>query len=168
MFAALIPRIRRTIEEAETPLPHRINYAHIMTPLKSMARARQIIFEQDASLAERRSAWGLYQHELTRTDPARLKPYTPRTALKNTLQWLADQRLRRTRKRLTPMQRQIVQLLSAEGLTQKQIAQRLGRKPETIKKRCSQIKQQLGLESLYQVVAVAIERGWVDPPTMKE
>lgn len=135
---------------------------------KSMTQAKQTIFEQDAPLAVRRSAWVLYQHELTRIDPSTSKLYTPRRALANTRRWMAEQKERRKRKRPTPMQRQILYLLVVEGLSQKQIAYRLRRTDRVIKMHFSQMRVQMGLKSLHQVVAVAVERGWIDAPKLED
>jgi DNA-binding NarL/FixJ family response regulator len=133
-----------------------------------MMRAKQVIEEQDAPQSIKRSAWVLYQHELERIDPATTKPFSSRRALANTLKWIALQAAKRKMKRLTPMQRQIIYLLAVEGLSQKQIANRLKRDRGTIKLRFAQIRQQFGMVSMYQVVALAVERGWIDGPKVDD
>lgn len=54
--------------------------------------------------------------------------------------------------------------LLVEGKTQDQIALDLGLSRDTIKQRCKRIKQDLGVQSLYQAVAVAVSNGWVQAP----
>lgn len=134
---------------------------------KSLLRARQIINEQDAPLSVRRSAFVLYCHELERMDPATGKLFTPRKALANVMKWIAQQKARRKMKRLRPMERQIVQLL-ATGKTQKQIAVLLKRTRGTIIVRSAEMRKRLGVVSMYQVVAVAVERGWIDAPKLDD
>jgi DNA-binding NarL/FixJ family response regulator len=61
---------------------------------------------------------------------------------------------------LTETQRLYLQFL-VDGLSQKQIAARVGRNRETIKAALSQARSRLGLQSTYQVIAVAVSQGWV-------
>ena len=131
-----------------------------------MLRAQSIIYEQDAPQAIKRSAMVLYQHELGRIDSRTSKLFTPARALSNTLKWIEQQKAKRTMKRLTPMQRQIVYLLAVEGLNQKQIAYQLKRDRGTIKMHFAQIRRQLGVVSMYQAVAVAVQRGWIVAPNV--
>ena len=134
---------------------------------KSMTQARQIIFSQTMSLSIKRSAWVLFRHELTRVDPKTGRLFTRRKALASVLKWAGAQksRLDAELKQLSPMQIKIVELLVMEGLTQKQIALRLKRDPNTIKHHCERIRKKVGVESLYQVVAVAVDQGWVTAPS---
>ena len=133
-----------------------------------MMRAKLIIYEQAAPLSIKQSAFMLYRHELSRIDPATSKPFTSRKALSNVIKWMMWQKARHdaTIKTLTTTQRKLLYLLIVEGLTQKQIALVLQRDQETIKHHFKVIKRQMGVSSLYQVVAVAVERGWVNAPKM--
>jgi DNA-binding NarL/FixJ family response regulator len=134
-----------------------------------MQQAQQIINSQsDMSLGIKRSAWLLFQHELGKTNPATSKPFTVRRALSNTLKWMRQQKARQDAalQQLTPTQRTIIRLVVEEGLTQKEVALRLGRELVTIKKHVAEIRSRMGVSSLYQVVAVAVERGWVNTPKL--
>lgn len=133
---------------------------------KSMTNARNIIYSQTMSLSIKRSAWILFRHELTRLDPKTGRTFTRRKALANVLKWANAQksRLDAGLKQLSPMQIKIVEMLVMEGLTQKQIALRLQRDPNTIKHHCERIRKKVGVESMYQVVAVAVDQGWVIAP----
>jgi len=139
-----------------------------MKPSKSMLRAQKIIYAQEVSQAIKRSALVLYQHELERTDLRTSKLFTPARALCNTLKWIEQQKEKRHMKRLTPTQRQIIILLAVEGLNQKQIAYRLKRDRGTIKMHFAQIRRQLGVVSMYQAVAVAVQRGWIVAPKVDD
>jgi DNA-binding NarL/FixJ family response regulator len=121
---------------------------HIDTILQ---KARQIIFSQEMiPLSIKRTAWFLYQHEMKREEPR-----TERQAMANILKWMAMMKKRQEAglKQLSPMQKKIIELLVYEGLTQKQIALRLERDPDTIKHHCGRIREKVGVDSMYQVVA---------------
>jgi len=136
-----------------------------------MQDAKQTIYTQeDMSLSIKRSAWALFQHELSSTNPATSKPYTPRKALSNVLRWMALQKARRQEglKYLTPTHKEILQLMVNEGLTQKQIALRLGRAERTIKRHCVEIRELVQVDSIYQAIAVAVARGWINAPKMDD
>ena len=132
--------------------------------------AKQTIYAQeDMSLSIKRSAWTLFQHELGRTNPSTSKPFTPRKALSNVLKWMALQKSRRPEelRYLTPTHKLILQLM-VEGLTQKQIALRLGRAERTVVRYCVEIRQLVRVDSIYQAIAVAVERGWVNAPKLDD
>lgn len=133
---------------------------------KSMTKARQIIYSQAMSLSIKRSAWILFRHNLTQIDPKTGRLFTRRKALANVLKWSSAQqsRLDTGLRQLSPMQIKIVEMLVRDGLTQKQIALQLHRDPDTIKHHCERIRKKVGVESLYQVVAVAVDQGWVTAP----
>lgn len=141
-----------------------------MRPSKILKEAKATIYEQEMPLSIKRSAWELFQHELQNTNPATSKIFTPRKALSNTLKWMTQQKKRQVAalKKLTPMQKKILRMLVEEGLTQKQMTLRLQRSPTAIKHHMSQMKIKVGLGSLYQVVAVAVELGWVSAPSVQE
>lgn len=130
---------------------------------KSMTKARQIIYAQTMSLSIKRTAWILFRHELTRVDPKTSQPFTRRKALTNVLKWASAQKSRQEAglKQLSPMQMKILEMLVAEGLTQKQIAYQLKRDPATIKHHCERIRKKVGVDSMYQAVAIAVDLGWV-------
>lgn len=131
--------------------------------LSFVEQAREAIFSQRGLLISiRRSAWWLFQHEMTRTDPHTGQFYTPRKALENTLNWMADQAevLERVKQEPTQMQRRLLQML-AEGKTPKQIAYELGKNARTLRVHFSHIRSRLGVETMYQVMAVAVKKGWV-------
>ena len=134
--------------------------------MRSTENAHQTIYAQDALLSVKRSAWALYRHELAQTNPLTHRPYTRREALSNVLRWMQLQKKRGTMARieLTPTQSKILQLLVTEGLTYKEIALRLGRKSSTIKNHMAQMRTRVGLNSTPQVIAVAVEYGWVGAP----
>lgn len=54
--------------------------------------------------------------------------------------------------------------LLVEGKTRGQIATELGFSPLTIKRRCRKARDFLGVETMYQAIAVAVARGWVPAP----
>lgn len=135
-----------------------------------MIRAKLIIYEQEAPLSIKRSAFGLYEHELDRIDPATSKPFTSRKALANVLRWIAWQKARHDAddKTLTLRQRQLLYLLVVEGLTQKEMALALKISEKTIKRHFENIRQRIGVDSTYQVVALAVEHGWVNAPKLDD
>jgi DNA-binding NarL/FixJ family response regulator len=123
--------------------------------------------QEDIPLSIKRSAWILFQHELRQTNPATGKQFTARKALSNVLKWMAGQKARQNFRQLTPKERELIGLL-VEGLTQKQMAFELGCELVTVKRHFSRIRRKIGVISTYQVVAVAIARGWVNAPKMDE
>jgi Response regulator containing a CheY-like receiver domain and an HTH DNA-binding domain len=132
-----------------------------------MQEAKQTIYSQeDMPLSVKRSAWALFQHELGRINPATQKPFTARKALANVLKWMALQRVRQREglKYLPPMHRKILQLMVNDGLTQKQIALRLGKAERTVKRYCIEIRELVQVDSIYQAIAVAVELGWISAP----
>ena len=72
-----------------------------------------------------------------------------------------------TMKEPTPTQRLYLQLL-ADGLSQKQMACKLGKSMGTIKLSFRKVRDRLGLQSNYQVIALAVSRGWVKVPPFEE
>lgn len=138
--------------------------------MNSIEVARATIYAQPALLSVKRSALALYRHELTRIDPETKKRYTHHKALHQTLRWMAIQMKRGDMSdiQLTTIQEKIVRLLVLEGLPAKAIAVRLGKSHGTIKKNLSEIRARTGLNSTYQVIAVAVEYGWVSAPLLKE
>lgn len=142
-----------------------------MRSSKILQEAKSTIYAQEEMpLSIKRSAWDLFQHELENINPATSKVFTARKALSNTLKWMAQQKNRQVAalRKLTPTQKKILRLLVEKGLTQKHIALQLQRRQRTIRHHMSQMKIKVGLESLYQVVAVAVELGWVSAPPVKE
>jgi RNA polymerase sigma factor (sigma-70 family) len=140
-----------------------------MTPSK-LLRAKQKIYDQDVPLTIKRSAWRLFEHELQRINPATSKPFSQQRALSNTLKWMVQQkeRLDTAYKELSPTQKKIIDLLVLKGFTQKQMCLELGVTRDTVKHHYMRIKKKVGVTSMYQVVAVAVERGWVNAPQMEE
>ena len=63
---------------------------------------------------------------------------------------------------LTERQRQIL-LLVAEGLTNREVAERLGIRRKTVENHRMNIAQQVGLTRAVDYVRYAIRRGWMDP-----
>jgi DNA-binding NarL/FixJ family response regulator len=139
-----------------------------MKPLDA-ARAKEIIFAQEALLSIKRSAWVLYQHEVTQVNPLTKRRYTPRQALRNVLRWMAIQKKRGTMSRIefTSIQTTILQLLVVEGLTYKEIALQQGVKLGTIMDHMARIRAKMGLRSTHQVVAVVVEYGLVGVPRLE-
>lgn len=138
--------------------------------MDSKENARETIYAQDALLSVKRSAWVLYQHQLMQINPRTKKHYTHRKALSNVLRWMAllKKRGNMSQIQLTPTQKKILRLLVMEGLTRKEIALRLARKPVTIDWHMKQIINRLGVNSTYQVIALAVEYGLVGVPTPQQ
>jgi len=141
-----------------------------MSSPKILREARSTIYAQEMPLSIKHSAWALFKHELNNINPATSKPFTHRKALSNTLKWMEHQKKRKVAalKKLTPMQNKIVHMLVEEGLTQKQISLNLNKGSTTIKHHLRQIRMKVGVASMYQVVAVAVELGWVSAPPVQE
>lgn len=142
-----------------TSPPQSLLYANMQTSIPEDAMS--MIFSQDVQIAVRKTAWLLYQHEIGRHNNTDL-------ALRSTLEWIEQQKAKQQMKRLSPLQKQIVYLMAVEGLTRKQIAERTNRSMRTIEIRCRQIRKRLGLTSMYQVIALAVHRGWVGPPVVDD
>lgn len=140
-------------------------------PSLSIPEAKKIIFSQeDISLPIKRSAWRLFIHELGKRDPKKKRAVSPKKALEAILAWMQvkkDQEKRAVFK-INSMQKRILYLIIVEGFTRGQAAIHLDRSPETIKQYCINLRKQLGVDSFYQVVAIAIDRGWVPPPSALE
>lgn len=127
--------------------------------------ARQIIHSQPGiPLGIRRSAWLLYRIEVQKVNPRTQKLYTPRRALRNVLGWMEEQRMHQDMRRLTPRELEIVRLI-IEGLTQKEIALRFDCSLDNVKDHLRRVRRKVG-GSMYRVVAVAVEYGWVPPPRL--
>jgi len=124
--------------------------------------AKDTIFAQPLPLQVRQSAWWLYQYELRRIDPATKKPYPPQQALEHTLKWMYEQLLLIESQKLQPndIQRRMLQML-AEGLSEKQIAFKLEMNPGTARVIFLRLRTRLGMQSMYQLVAHSVHRGWV-------
>lgn len=130
----------------------------------SLESARQTIFSQDGiPPAVKRTAWLLFRHELTRTNPDTDRLYTPKRALKNVLGWMEEQKMNLEMSRLSPRELKIVGMV-VKGLTQKQIALELKCSRGTVKEHLQRARRKIGANSIYQVVAVAVEYGWVSAP----
>lgn len=131
----------------------------------SLPEAKRKIFEElEAPLSVKRSAWRLYIHELQKTENGR--PVSPRRALSRVQDWVSLQveRQRIASFRLSPIQKRILYLMVVEGFTQGQAAIELDRSHETIKRYCINLRKQLGVVSFYQVIAIAVEMGWIPAP----
>ena len=122
---------------------------------------------EDVSLGIRQSAWILFQHEISRIDPETGRPYTARRALNNVLRWMAGQRARDLAVRLTPAELRIMKLL-VEGLTLKQVALEVGVSQRSVTRHMKNVRRKTGTVSMYQVIAVAVDRGWVRAPRVDE
>ncbi len=128
--------------------------------------AKETIFEQTSLLmAIRRTAWWLFCHELNRKDPRTGKAYTPYKALENVLKWMAEQSemLERVKREPTQMQRRLLQML-ADGKSGKQIAMEMGIHEQTLRTHFSRMRSRIGVETMYQVVAVSVKKGWIKVP----
>lgn len=64
---------------------------------------------------------------------------------------------------LTPRQLEMLTLLSG-GLSQTQIAARLGISLRTVRHHMAGLRERLGLETTQQVLAAATVQGWLPPP----
>ena len=135
----------------------------IRTQSPLIDQARETIFEQKSLLlCIRRTAWRLYEHELERTDPDTGSLYTPWKALDNVLKWMAEQSemLERVKQEPTQMQRRLLQML-ADGKSGKVIAFELGIHEKTLRTHFVRLRSRLGVETLYQVMAISAKKGWV-------
>src|SRR5690349_8003418 len=122
----------------------------------SPQQARDIIYQQEnVSLAIKESAWFLFRHELSKPQPP-----TPRRALQRVLHWMAGQRVRHMTVHLTPRELQIMKML-VEGLTLKQISVEVGISFRTVARHMQRVRRKTGTVSMYQVIAVAVDQGWV-------
>jgi DNA-binding CsgD family transcriptional regulator len=129
--------------------------------------AKETIFEQTSLLtAIRRTAWWLFCHELSRKDPETGKLYTPYKALDNALKWMGEQSemLERVKQEPTQMQRRLLQML-AEGKSGKQIALEIGIHEQTLRTHFSRMRSRIGVETMYQLIAVGVKKGWVRVPS---
>ena len=68
---------------------------------------------------------------------------------------------------LTPREREIVRLI-AQGLTNRQIAERLVLSLNTVKTHRLNIYRKLGLQSRSELVAYALRRGWLRPEDVRD
>ena len=66
------------------------------------------------------------------------------------------------RRRLTPRERQIVEML-ARGATGEQIAEELVLSPETVQKHVHNAKRKTGASTRAHLIALALTRGLIDP-----
>src|SRR5690349_9041547 len=94
---------------------------------------------EDVALGIRRSAWILFQYEISRIDPQTWRPYTARRALHNVLRWTAGQQARELAVRLTPAELRILKLL-VESLSPKEIALEIGVSFETVKRHTRKVR----------------------------
>jgi DNA-binding NarL/FixJ family response regulator len=130
-----------------------------------MRQAQQIINSQaDMSRGVKRSAWLLFQHELNRINPDTAKRFTVNRALSNVLKWMAGQEARQRHfSQLTVRELEILQML-VEGVPQKKIALEMRLTERMIRWHSRQIRKKVNVSSLYQAIAIAVERGWVQVP----
>lgn len=134
-----------------------------------MQQAKEIIYEQEGvSLGVKRSALELYRMEMEKMSMQPRKGYTERKALSGVLKWMAGQAAKEKYfRQLTAKELEILQLL-VEGMPQKQIAMELGLSAKTVKRYFSLIRKKTRVGSTYQLVAVAVERGWVKAPRVDD
>lgn len=128
-------------------------------PRVTRTSARQTIFSQPGfSQAVKRSAWRLFEHEID----CKGQHATLQAALGNVLRWMDDQAKKTARSRHKPstIDRQMLQEL-VNGKTQKQIAYRFGFKLKTVHVRFWRLRERLGVETMYQVIALCVKQGWV-------
>jgi len=125
----------------------------------SEKQAKETIFTQPVPAGVKQSAWWLYQHEMGKIQPT---PYTTEKVLTDVLLWMDEQRLLIETLKMTPTQeqRRMLQML-AEGMSQKQIAHALGANARTTRVLFMRMRDRLGMHTLYQLMATAVEKGWV-------
>lgn len=124
-----------------------------------------IFSQEDISLPVKWSAWGLFLHEL---EWPKKRSISPRKVLKRILAWMSIQKKKESLMpfEIKPIQKRILYLLAVEGKTQGQAALELHRSHETIKQDCRSLKRSLGVDSFYQVIAIAVALGWIPPPSL--
>jgi DNA-binding NarL/FixJ family response regulator len=129
-----------------------------------------ILSKEDVPLPIRRSAWRLFRHELEKRDPQTRRAITPKKALNKTLGWMLLQAEKQARDsyKINALQRRLLYLIVVEGYTQDQAAIELNRSHETVKRYCINLRKQLGVDSFFQVVAIAIFEGWIPPPSLSQ
>lgn len=153
MFDSCITGVGRTRQGK--PLPHKEYYTH-MKPIKPDPFA--IIHARlDVSKKVRRSAWELYQYEIAKM------PRRPSQVLKRVLRWMDDQRTKEAQRRLEPTirERHLLHLFVVRGMTMKEIALITGNNVSAIKWHFKRMRDRLGDMTLYQFVAISVDRGWV-------
>lgn len=129
----------------------------------TLQQARQIIESQEnVPLGVKRSACFLFEHEMKKSHHP-----TPRQALHNVLRWMDEQRRQNMIIHLTPAELRIVMLL-VEGLTLKQISLEIGTSFRSVKRHMQNVRRKTGTVSMYQVIAVAVDRGWVRAPRVND
>lgn len=131
-----------------------------MSPL-TIIEAKKRIFEQEIPLPIKKSGWKLFRHETE-------KGVSLKKSLDNILAWMLIQYEREEREKIkiSTIQKRILYLIIVDGYTQAQAAIHLDRSRETVKQYCITLRKSLGVDSFYQVVAIAVERGWVPPPSI--
>lgn len=123
-----------------------------------LQQARDLIFSRkDVPVRVRSCAWWLYGHELEKA------PHLGESVLAAVLRWMDEQRLLEARRRLepNPLELRLLRLLICDGLTIKQIALQTGRRTGTMRLRFKRMRERLGDLTMYQLVALSVERGWV-------
>jgi DNA-binding NarL/FixJ family response regulator len=121
--------------------------------------AKDMIFAQEVPPGVKQTAWWLYQHERNKV---KATPYNDEKVLASVLAWMDEQRLFIETLKMGPTdeQRRRLQML-AEGMSQKQIAHALGQNVGTTRAYFTRLRARLGMDTLYQLMATAVERGWV-------
>lgn len=117
---------------------------------------KTIYARKDVPVRVRDSAWMLFLHELE-------KATDEQSLLEAVLAWLDEQRKMEARRRMEPstMERKMLAMLACDGLTMKEIAGRTGRALNTTKHRFLRMRRRYGNLTMYQLVALSVERGWV-------
>jgi len=132
-----------------------------MTQLPSVhSHAKEIIFARlDVRPNVRVSACWLYIHEVAKAPDIAAAEYV----LVSVLRWMDEQREKEARQRLEPtsLERHLLHMLINDGLTMKEIALRNHKSTTTTKQHFKRMRSRLGDVTLYQLVALSVERGWV-------
>ena len=90
-------------------------------------------------------------------------PRRPSQVLKRVLRWMDDQHTKEAQRRLEPTirERHLLHLFVVRGMTMKEIALITGNNVSAIKWHFKRMRDRLGDMTLYQFVAISVDRGWV-------
>lgn len=133
-----------------------------MTEPAISSTAREVIYARhDVPLRVRDAALWLYGHELKKM--RRPNENAALQVMERILQWVNHQKRMEMKRRLEPTEteRRILHMLIVDGMTMKQIALKTGQQLGAVKLRFGRMRSRLGNLTLYQLVALSVERGWI-------
>lgn len=69
-----------------------------------------------------------------------------------------------SRIQLSEEEKRILRLIAVEGCTHDQVTLKTGKSRKTIERRLRDLREKLGVPSVYQVIAIAVKYGWISAP----